>query len=161
MLRVPAQDRLQPEQVLPHQGAHFSGSPRLASRGVRFVLAGIEVLGRVAEPDHNGLIWSDAGSLCPATHRCSFSLVACVPYAKSASYLSGGHGRAGTAPQRHGGVDCSPNLYPHPVELGHRVYSHRASHLDTARAARELTSLFEHQWRNGKVPHIVLPRHPT
>src|SRR3712207_9540687 len=29
------------------------------------------------------------------------------------------------------------------------------SHLDIARAARELLSLFAHQWKTGKVPHIV------
>jgi Alkaline and neutral invertase len=29
------------------------------------------------------------------------------------------------------------------------------AHLDTGRAARELLTLFQHQWKTGKVPHIV------
>ena len=29
------------------------------------------------------------------------------------------------------------------------------AHLDTRRAAQELLTLFEHQWKTGKVPHIV------
>jgi hypothetical protein len=54
-----------------------------------------------------------------------------------------------------GWTRAAPDLYPHQwswdtgfIAIGH-------AHLDTARAARELTGLFAHQWRNGKVPHIV------
>jgi glucosylglycerate hydrolase len=43
---------------------------------------------------------------------------------------------------------------PPPVELGQRIAIGLA-HLDTGRAARELLTLFQHQWKSGKVPHIV------
>jgi glucosylglycerate hydrolase len=36
------------------------------------------------------------------------------------------------------------------------------AHLDTRRAARELLTLFDHQWKTGKVPHIVFnPKAPA
>ena len=146
-----------PSRFSHTRARNFSGSPRLASRGVRFVLAGIEVLGRVAEPDHSGLIYGLTRGLAVSAHRGTALLSGSMcSVCEKRELLIWRAWPSGTAPQRHGGVDqSSPQPLPASVELGHRVYSHRASPLDTARAARELTSLFEHQWRNGKVPHIV------
>ena len=50
---------------------------------------------------------------------------------------------------------ASPTLYPHQWSWDTGFIAIGLAHLDTCRAARELTSLFAHQWRNGKVPHIV------
>lgn len=50
---------------------------------------------------------------------------------------------------------ASPTLYPHQWSWDTGFIAIGLAHLDTRRAARELTSLFAHQWRNGKVPHIV------
>ena len=68
----------------------------------------------------------------------------------------GGAGGRDPAQQRHGRLDeSSTRSLPSPVELGFRVHRHRPPRLGTRRAARELLTLFEHQWKNGKVPHIV------
>jgi glucosylglycerate hydrolase len=50
---------------------------------------------------------------------------------------------------------ASPTLYPHQWSWDTGFIAIGLAHLDTRRAAMELTSLFAHQWRNGKVPHIV------
>jgi hypothetical protein len=50
---------------------------------------------------------------------------------------------------------ASPTLYPHQWSWDTGFIAIGLAHLDTRRAARELTSLCAHQWRNGKVPHIV------
>jgi glucosylglycerate hydrolase len=50
---------------------------------------------------------------------------------------------------------ASPTLYPHQWSWDTGFIAIGLAHLDTRRAAGELTSLFAHQWRNGKVPHIV------
>ena len=64
--------------------------------------------------------------------------------------------------QRHGRVDQGPpDLYPHQWSWDTGFISVGLAHLDTRRAARELLTLFEHQWSNGKVPHIVFdPKAP-
>src|SRR5215212_1156672 len=54
-----------------------------------------------------------------------------------------------------GWTRAAPKLYPHQWSWDTGFITIGLAHLDTGRAARELTSLFEHQWRNGKVPHIV------
>ena len=50
---------------------------------------------------------------------------------------------------------ASPDLYPHQWSWDSAFIAIGLSRLDTRRAAAELLSLFEHQWKNGKVPHIV------
>jgi hypothetical protein len=50
---------------------------------------------------------------------------------------------------------AAPDLYPHQWSWDSAFIAIGLSHLDTRRAARELLTLFEHQWKNGKVPHIV------
>ena len=50
---------------------------------------------------------------------------------------------------------ASPTLYPHQWSWDTGFIAIGLAHLDTRRAAMELTSLFAHQWRNGTVPHIV------
>src|ERR671921_203182 len=50
---------------------------------------------------------------------------------------------------------AAPDLYPHQWSWDSGFIAIALAHLDTARAARELTGLFAHQWKNGKVPHIV------
>jgi glucosylglycerate hydrolase len=50
---------------------------------------------------------------------------------------------------------AAPDLYPHQWSWDSGFIAIGRAHLDTARAARELTGLFAHQWKNGKVPHIV------
>jgi glucosylglycerate hydrolase len=54
-----------------------------------------------------------------------------------------------------GWTRAAPNLYPHQWSWDTGFIAIGLAHLDTPRAARELASLFERQWRNGKVPHIV------
>jgi glucosylglycerate hydrolase len=54
-----------------------------------------------------------------------------------------------------GWTRAAPDLYPHQWSWDTGFIAIGLAHLDTGRAARELTSLFAHQWRNGKVPHIV------
>src|SRR3712207_4951637 len=56
---------------------------------------------------------------------------------------------------------AAPGLYPHQWSWDTGFISVGLAHLDTRRAARELLTLFEHQWSNGKVPHIVFdPKAP-
>src|SRR5919202_1360649 len=50
---------------------------------------------------------------------------------------------------------AAPNLYPHQWSWDSAFISIGLAHFNTRRAARELLTLFEHQWRTGKVPHIV------
>jgi glucosylglycerate hydrolase len=50
---------------------------------------------------------------------------------------------------------AAPNLYPHQWSWDSAFIAIGRAHFDTRRAARELLALFEHQWRTGKVPHIV------
>jgi hypothetical protein len=54
-----------------------------------------------------------------------------------------------------GWTRAAPELYPHQWSWDTGFIAVGLAHLDTARAARELRTLFAHQWRNGKVPHIV------
>jgi len=50
---------------------------------------------------------------------------------------------------------AAPNLYPHQWSWDSAFIAIGLAHFDTRRATRELFALFEHQWRTGKVPHIV------
>jgi glucosylglycerate hydrolase len=50
---------------------------------------------------------------------------------------------------------AAPDLYPHQWSWDSAFIAIGLARLDTRRAARELLTLFEHQWKNGKVPHIV------
>jgi glycogen debranching enzyme len=50
---------------------------------------------------------------------------------------------------------AAPDLYPHQWSWDSAFIAIGLSRLDTRRAARELLALFAHQWKNGKVPHIV------
>jgi hypothetical protein len=50
---------------------------------------------------------------------------------------------------------AAPELYPHQWSWDTGFIAVGLAHLDTARAARELLSLFAHQWKTGKIPHIV------
>ena len=54
-----------------------------------------------------------------------------------------------------GWTRASSDLYPHQWSWDTGFIAIGLAHLDTRRAARELESLFEHQWKTGKVPHIV------
>ena len=54
-----------------------------------------------------------------------------------------------------GWTKAAPTLYPHQWSWDTGFVAVGLAHLDTRRAATELLSLFAHQWRNGKVPHIV------
>jgi glycogen debranching enzyme len=54
-----------------------------------------------------------------------------------------------------GWTRAAPELYPHQWSWDTGFIAVGLTHLDTARAARELRSLFAYQWKNGKVPHIV------
>ncbi len=54
-----------------------------------------------------------------------------------------------------GWTRAAPTLYPHQWSWDSGFIAIGLAHLDTARAARELTLLFRRQWRTGKVPHIV------
>ncbi len=49
----------------------------------------------------------------------------------------------------------APHLYPHQWSWDSAFIAIGLSHLDIRRAARELQTLFDAQWANGKVPHIV------
>src|SRR5215212_9778378 len=68
-------------------------------------------------------------------------------------------GRASTrspSPERHGGwTRAAWDLYPHQWSWDSGFIAIGLAHLDTRRAARELLTLFQHQWKTGKVPHIV------
>src|SRR5687768_9538251 len=45
--------------------------------------------------------------------------------------------------------------YPHQWSWDTGIIAIGLANLDTARATRELLTLFDHQWKTGKVPHIV------
>ncbi len=50
---------------------------------------------------------------------------------------------------------ASPTLYPHQWSWDSAFIAIGLVHLDTGRAAGELRTLLEYQWKNGKIPHIV------
>src|ERR687895_2473951 len=50
---------------------------------------------------------------------------------------------------------AAANLYPHQWSWDSAFIAIGLAHFDTRRAAKELLALFEHQWKTGKVPHIV------
>ncbi len=54
-----------------------------------------------------------------------------------------------------GWTRASPTLYPHQWSWDSAFIAIGLAHLDTGRAAAEIRSLLDHQWRNGKIPHIV------
>ena len=54
-----------------------------------------------------------------------------------------------------GWTRASPTLYPHQWSWDSAFIAIGLAHLDTGRAAGEIRSLTEHQWENGKIPHIV------
>jgi hypothetical protein len=54
-----------------------------------------------------------------------------------------------------GWTRASPTLYPHQWSWDSAFIAIGLAHLDTGRAAGEIRSLLEHQWENGKIPHIV------
>src|SRR5918997_3573856 len=54
-----------------------------------------------------------------------------------------------------GWTRAAPELYPHQWSWDTGFIAVGLAHLDTERAALELRTLFAHQWKNGKVPHIV------
>jgi len=54
-----------------------------------------------------------------------------------------------------GWTKAAPELYPHQWSWDSAFIAIGLAHLDTRRAARELETLFAHQWRTGKVSHIV------
>ncbi len=57
---------------------------------------------------------------------------------------------------------AAPELYPHQWSWDTGFIAIGLAHLDTRRATRELLTLFEHQWKTGKVPHIVFnPKAPA
>ena len=58
-----------------------------------------------------------------------------------------------------GWTRAAPSLYPHQWSWDAGFIAIGLAHLDTHRAAEELRGLFRHQWRNGKVPHIVFNPH--
>ena len=58
-----------------------------------------------------------------------------------------------------GWTRAAPGLYPHQWSWDAGFIAMGLAHLDTRRAAEELRGLFRHQWRNGKVPHIVFNQH--
>ena len=60
-----------------------------------------------------------------------------------------------------GWTRAAPGLYPHQWSWDSAFIAVGLAHLDVRRAARELRTLFAHQWRTGKVPHIVFnPKAP-
>jgi glucosylglycerate hydrolase len=60
-----------------------------------------------------------------------------------------------------GWTRAAPDLYPHLWSWDTGFIAIGLAHLDTRRAARELLTLFDHQWKTGKVPHIVFnPKAP-
>jgi hypothetical protein len=50
---------------------------------------------------------------------------------------------------------ASPTLYPHQWSWDSAFIAIGLAHLGTSRAAEEIRFLLEHQWDNGKIPHIV------
>jgi hypothetical protein len=60
-----------------------------------------------------------------------------------------------------GWTRAAPSLYPHQWSWDSAFIAIGLAHLDTRRAAQELRTLFAHQWKTGKVPHIVFnPKAP-
>ncbi len=60
-----------------------------------------------------------------------------------------------------GWTRAAPTLYPHQWSWDTGFIVVGLAHLDTARAARELLTLFAYQWKTGKIPHIVFnPKAP-
>ncbi len=60
-----------------------------------------------------------------------------------------------------GWTRAAPGLYPHQWSWDSAFIAIGLARLDVRRAARELRTLFEHQWATGKVPHIVFnPKAP-
>ena len=60
-----------------------------------------------------------------------------------------------------GWTRASPTLYPHQWSWDSAFIAIGLAQLDTARAAGELGTLLEYQWKNGKIPHIVFnPKAP-
>jgi glucosylglycerate hydrolase len=53
-----------------------------------------------------------------------------------------------------GWTRAAPELYPHQWSWDSAFIAIGLAHLDVRRAALELRTLFAHQWKNGKVPHI-------
>ena len=54
-----------------------------------------------------------------------------------------------------GWTRAAPGLYPHQWSWDSAFIAIGLAHLDVRRAARELRTLFAHQWKTGKVSHIV------
>jgi hypothetical protein len=54
-----------------------------------------------------------------------------------------------------GWTKAAPELYPHQWSWDSAFIAIGLAHLGTRRAARELETLLAHQWKTGKVPHIV------
>jgi hypothetical protein len=54
-----------------------------------------------------------------------------------------------------GWTRAAPELYPHQWSWDSAFIAIGLAHLDVHRAAIELRTLFAHQWKTGKVPHIV------
>ncbi len=54
-----------------------------------------------------------------------------------------------------GWTRAAPNLYPHQWSWDSALIAIGLARVDVRRAARELETLFVHQWKTGKVPHIV------
>ncbi|MFI7675650.1 MGH1-like glycoside hydrolase domain-containing protein [Actinophytocola sp. NPDC049390] len=52
-------------------------------------------------------------------------------------------------------ITAAPRLYPHMWSWDTAFISIGLAHLNVARAARELQTLLNAQWRNGMIPHIV------
>src|SRR5215210_4594706 len=50
---------------------------------------------------------------------------------------------------------ASPTLYPHQWSWDSAFIAIGLAHLDPGRAAGEIRTLLEYQWKNGKIPHIV------
>src|SRR5215204_2125030 len=50
---------------------------------------------------------------------------------------------------------ASPTLYPHQWSWDTAFIAIGLAQLDTGRAAREIRTLLQYQWKNGKIPHIV------
>lgn len=54
-----------------------------------------------------------------------------------------------------GWTKAAPNLYPHQWSWDSAFIAIGIAHYDTRRAAQEIRRLLDHQWKNGKIPHIV------
>src|SRR4028119_2240485 len=57
------------------------------------------------------------------------------------------------------GARAAPARSPHQWSWDAGFIVIGLAHLDTRRAAEELRGLFRHQWKNGKIPHIVFNPH--